>query len=50
MAEALTAPHCLLCTSTTGCPFHSRETLQPLAYSSAQLGVMEHNEVNASLD
>lgn len=29
-------PHCLFCTSTTGCHFHNRETLQPLLYSSVQ--------------
>lgn len=50
MADTLTAPRCLLCTSTTGCHSHSREMLQPLAYSSAQPGTLEQDEVSASLD
>lgn len=46
MAEALIAPHCLLCTSTTGCPSQNRKTLQPLVSSSVEPGMLEQNEIN----
>lgn len=40
-AEALIAPHCLLCTSTIGCSSQNRETLQPLVSSSLEPGMLE---------